>query len=95
MIEQIIEFVREHSLEIWGIWGAIITIASLVVKLTPTPKDDTVWNVILKILNALALNPNEKKQNEGPKAAELEALENELSARDNDRTRANLTDALR
>ena len=41
-----IEFIKEHAAEAWMLWGAIITIASVIVKLTPTKKDDEVFQCI-------------------------------------------------
>ena len=35
----------------------IVTGASIIVKLTPTPKDDAFVAKMLNVLNALALNP--------------------------------------
>lgn len=87
-MENVIEFIKANSVEMLAIWGCIITIASLIVKITPSKKDDAVWGAILKVLNALALNPNVKKE-------EKDKLEDELSVRDSDTTRRNLTDALR
>lgn len=88
-----IEFIKEHAAEAWMVWGAIITIASVIVKVTPTKKDDKVFEVVFKILNALALNPNvdkEEKENEDKKE-----LEEELDERDDNTTRDNLIDVLK
>lgn len=35
----------------------IVTVASLIVKLTPTQRDDVVLAKVLQLLNVLALNP--------------------------------------
>ncbi len=46
---------------VMGIWNIlmiipiIITIASIVVSLTPTPKDDKIWAKLYKYLEILAL----------------------------------------
>ena len=37
--------------------GGIVTVARVVVKMTPTPKDDAALAVVVKVLNSLALNP--------------------------------------
>jgi len=87
MLDTLIEFIKEHSVEALAVWGGIITLASLIVKFTPTKKDDAIWGVILKILNALALNPNIDKIKE--------EVKKEISERDNDTTRNGLTNALR
>lgn len=87
MIDIIIQFIKEHSVEALAAWGGIITLASLIVKFTPTKKDDAIWGTILKVLNALALNPNINKIKE--------EVKKEISERDNDTTRDGLTNALR
>ena len=46
-----------HKLEIIALVGGIVTVASVVVKMTPTPKDDAALAVVVKVLNSLALNP--------------------------------------
>ena len=53
---------------IMGIWNIlmiipiIITIASIVVSLTPTPKDDKLWAKCYKYLEVLALAIGKAKQ---------------------------------
>ena len=53
---------------IMGIWNIlmiipiIITIASIVVSLTPTPKDDKLWTKCYKYLEVLALAIGKAKQ---------------------------------
>jgi len=37
--------------------GGIVTVARVVVKMAPTPKDDAALAVVVKALNFLALNP--------------------------------------
>lgn len=89
LITAIIEFMKEHSVEMLAVWGAILTIATVVVKITPSKTDDKVLDVIIKVLNALALNPLKDKEKQ------KKDLEDEMNERDNDRTRSNLTDVLR
>lgn len=49
----------EHWDDILAIFGGIVTVVSIIVKLTATDKDDTVWAKILKVLAALSLvNPD-------------------------------------
>lgn len=86
---QVIEFIKANYVDILAIWGCIITIASIIVKLTPNKTDDKVWDFVLKVLNALALNPNAKKEEEKAK------LEAEINVRNDDTTRRNLADTLR
>lgn len=48
--------------DIVTIIGCIVAIASIIVKITPTPKDDAVLAKVLKILNLLAINPKDNKK---------------------------------
>ena len=49
------EWIQANGKDILAIIGGIVTVASLIVKLTPTPKDDRVLNKIITILSALSL----------------------------------------
>jgi hypothetical protein len=53
----VITWALAHQIELLAIIGGIVTAASVIVKLTPTTKDDAALGVVMKILNALALNP--------------------------------------
>lgn len=54
-----IAWITEHWKDILAIIGGVVTVASIIVKLTPTQKDDTVLAKIIKILAALGLfNPD-------------------------------------
>lgn len=55
-----IEFIVTNKTELIAILGGIVTIASVAVKLTPTPKDDKIFNKVYKILEALSLAKKEK-----------------------------------
>ena len=49
----------EHWNDVLAIIGGIVAVVSIIVKLTATEKDDTVWAKILKVLAALSLvNPD-------------------------------------
>lgn len=53
------EWIQAHWKDILAIIGGIVTVCSLIVKLTPSQKDDTVLAKIIKILAALGLfNPD-------------------------------------
>ena len=53
------EWITTHWQEILAWIGGIVTAASIIVKLTPTTKDDTVLAKIIKVLAALSLfNPD-------------------------------------
>lgn len=52
-------WLSEHWDDVLAIIGGIVTVVSIIVKLTATDKDDTVWAKILKVLSALSLvNPD-------------------------------------
>lgn len=54
-----ITWLSEHWDDVLAIIGGIVTVVSIIVKLTATEKDDTVWAKILKVLAALSLvNPD-------------------------------------
>ena len=95
MIETVMTFISEHSTELLALWSALITIAYVIVRLTPTKKDDKVLDTILKVFETLKIDP---RIPEGVKKdlKEVEAeLEEEINAKDNDRTRDNLIDILK
>ena len=50
-----IQFITQHYDEVLQLLGAIVALATLIVKLTPTQKDDNVLAKIIKILSALSL----------------------------------------
>ena len=53
------EWIQTHWKDILAIIGGVVTVCSLIVKLTPTQKDDTVLAKIIKILAVLGLfNPD-------------------------------------
>ena len=49
------EFISQHYDEVLQIIGAVVTLATLVVELTPTQKDDNVLAKLIKVLSALSL----------------------------------------
>lgn len=50
-----IEFITEHYDDILQLVGAVVAVATLVVKLTPTQKDDTALAKLIHVLSALSL----------------------------------------
>lgn len=53
------EWITTHWQEILAWIGGVVTAASIIVKLTPTQKDDNVLAKIIKVLAALSLfNPD-------------------------------------
>lgn len=50
-----IAFISEHYDEVLQLIGAAVALATLVVKLTPTQKDDNVLAKMIKVLSTLSL----------------------------------------
>lgn len=46
-----IEFIKEHWNDILAVYGAVVAICTVVVKYTPTQKDDDILAKIIKILD--------------------------------------------
>lgn len=52
-------WIQEHWKDILAIIGGVVTVASIIVRLTKSDKDDKALSVIIKILVALSLyNPD-------------------------------------
>ena len=55
------EWITQHWKDVLAVIGGVVTVASIIVKLTPTQKDDNVLSKIITILAALSLyNPDGK-----------------------------------
>ena len=50
-----IKFITQHYDEVLQLIGTVVALATLIVKLTPTPKDDNVLAKIIQVLSALSL----------------------------------------
>jgi len=51
------DFIINNWQGIVGVITAVVTAASIIVKLTPTQKDDEILGKIMKLLNLIAINP--------------------------------------
>ena len=51
----VINFIQTHYQDILAIIGAIVSIATIIVKITPTEKDDVVLTKIVNMLSKLSL----------------------------------------
>ena len=49
------EWIQANWVNITAVIGGVVTVASLIVKLTPTPSDDEVLGKVLSVLKALSL----------------------------------------
>ncbi len=56
-----IEWIQAHWTDILAIWGGLVAVATVIVKLTPSQKDDAWLAWIVKVLdNFSVVNPNDK-----------------------------------
>ena len=56
---QVIQWCSENWQGVLAVLGGVVTVATAVVKLTPTPKDDAILAKIISVLAALSLvNPD-------------------------------------
>jgi len=53
-------WITENFTNIMAVVGAVIVLARVIVKLTPTPADDTWLEKIINILKSLGLHINDK-----------------------------------
>tara|TARA_R100000808_G_C2155447_1_gene168004 strand:- start:22303 stop:22491 length:189 start_codon:yes stop_codon:yes gene_type:complete len=54
-------WILEHRNELIGIITGIVTVASAIAALTPTPKDDTIVGKLYKVVDFLAINVGKAK----------------------------------
>lgn len=53
------EWITQHWKDVLAIIGAVVSVCSLIVKLTPTTKDDTILAKIIKLLAIFGIfNPD-------------------------------------
>ena len=54
---ELIVWIQSHLVELAAIYGMTVALVSVIVKLTPTLKDDSVWLPVVKFLGKyIALN---------------------------------------
>ena len=54
-MSEIISFIQNHWDELLAIIGGVVSVASIIVKLTPTTKDDNVLNTVINFLAKLSI----------------------------------------
>jgi hypothetical protein len=54
-MESVLAFIKDHGSDVVAIAGAVVMTARLIVKLTPTPKDDTFLDKVVTFLTHLGL----------------------------------------
>lgn len=54
-----VNWIVSYWADVLAIIGGVVSVASIIVKLTPTTKDDSVLNAIIKVLAAVSIvNPD-------------------------------------
>ncbi len=48
-------WITQHGAAVLQIIGGVVSVATLIVKLTPTPKDDHILAKVVNVLSALSL----------------------------------------
>jgi hypothetical protein len=59
---ELIDWIVDNKEVLAGIVTAVVTFASLIASLTPTPKDDTAVGKLYKLVDLLALNVGRAKE---------------------------------
>lgn len=52
---QLVNWCTQHWQDVLAIIGGVVSVATIIVKLTPTQKDDAVLGKIIAVLSALSL----------------------------------------
>ena len=55
MFLKIVSFIQANSGDLWIIFSSIVTIASIIVKMTPTLKDDNYLKSLIKFIGKISL----------------------------------------
>lgn len=57
-MQPIITWIQAHWTDILAIWGAIVACATVIVKVTPTTKDDAILDKVVKFFDLFSVvNP--------------------------------------
>ena len=72
-----IEFIKTYSNDIFTIIGYLVSIASIIVKLTPSSKDDAVLNNIIAIIAKFSIFNTKEDQKKIDGTSEEENKEKE------------------
>ncbi len=60
---EIITWLVNNYSSIFEIIGGIVTVGSLIVKLTPSTKDDGIWGIVVDIFEKVSIfNKNKKEE---------------------------------
>ena len=62
MINEILNLITDHYNELLAIVGGIVSISTIIVKLTPTTKDDEILNKIINFLAKFSLVNTKRKK---------------------------------
>lgn len=71
VISMTLDFARTHGGALLDIAFAVISAASLIAALTPTPRDDLLFGKLYKLVDALALNVGHAKETPPNRGAQV------------------------
>ena len=55
---EVIQFFKDHATELLALYGAVVAVATIVVKLTPSQKDDALLAKVIAFLDKFStVNP--------------------------------------
>lgn len=61
-MEAALEWLKANAANIAAVWGALVALCTVVVKLTPTSKDDNILAWVVKVADWFSVvNPNKPK----------------------------------
>lgn len=61
---EVFNWIKENWQSVLQIYGGVVAICTVIVKLTPTTKDDTIFNSIIKFIDCFstAFTKNDKEK---------------------------------
>ena len=62
MLNEILNFMNIYCGDVFAIIGSVVSIATTIVKITPTTKDDEILDKIIKIISIFSLVNTKKDQ---------------------------------
>lgn len=68
-MESVVTFLKDHWVEIMAVYGGLVAVATTIVKLTPSTKDDEILAKIIKVLDFFSTVNPKKLTADGPAAA--------------------------
>jgi len=62
-MQEAITWIINNYSQVLEIFGGIVAVGSLIVKLTPSTKDDSIWGIVVSIFEKVSIfNKNKKEE---------------------------------